>query len=118
MLKFIEKNSRGRLVEECDCSVGNYEQKGKHYGIVVTFYNYSWKRILQSDEYIVSAFENGKIYFKKSDKRNGYKLTHQSPTSIDSTKKYHFPTDVRVSSKKYGYLEFDKNYGLYYLTIE
>ena len=118
MLKFIEKNSRGRLVEECDCSVGNYEQKGKHYGIVVTFYNYSWKRILQSDEYIVSAFENGKIYFKKSDKRNGYKLTHQSPTSIASTKKYHFPTDVRVSSNKYGYLEFDKNYGLYYLTIE
>lgn len=118
MVQFNYKKKSRETVPNCDVKIAiRKANKQRNESVEVTFYNYSWKRIVGDGDYIVCGTLDGKMFFKKETKANGYKL-YKPTASYEGVRCFKCVCDNLQAVKSHGYLEFDETEQLYFVRMK
>ena len=114
MINFIKKKKFGRIPNDFDVTVSSAKKNDGH-AIYIGFHNSSFKKIAEIGEYMQIGLDGDRLYFCKSDIKNGYKLYARSQYGAFLT----IPDDYKsICHKTCANLQFDEAEGFYYVELD
>ena len=118
-MEWIKKSARiNTSIADVSVSITSFG-KGKSgatkYGTTITFRNKCFRSILKDSDYMIFAVNGKRIYFKKSDNVNGFKVYYTNKERSNCRIKYVEPLNRFCGDYA---LRYDSKENLYFIDID
>lgn len=118
-MEWIKKNTRINTsntdVSISITSFGKNKRGATKYGTVIMFRNKCFRSILKDSDYMIFAVDRKRIYFKKSDSVNGFKVYYTNKEKNNCRIKYVEPLDRFCGDYT---LRYDSKENLYFIDAD